>query len=113
MPKTYFITRTFKNELPIEFVCSKDKRFITFQFARVNCDGYLDHETEVHASFIQRDQYCDSLVWYANVMPPDDNRKYEYIGVKREFEIWFTDGNGRKIDPANIQSFTLFLKLEY
>lgn len=70
----------------------------------------MDGETEVHCSFIQRDQYCDSLVWYANSIPPDDNRKYEYIGTKREFDVWFTDSVGNKIDVDN---FTLFLKLEY
>ena len=70
----------------------------------------MDGETEVHCSFIQRDQYCDSLVWYANSIPPDDNRKYEYIGTKREFDVWFTDATGQPID---VDSFTLFLKLEF
>ena len=108
--KTYFITPTFNNELPIEFVCSKNKRYITFQFCRCTCNTYLDGETEIHASFIQRDQYCDSLVWYANSIPPDDNRKYEFIGTQRNFRIWFTDATGQEIVPDN---FTCFLKLEY
>lgn len=110
MPKTYFITRDTDNLLPMEFICSKNKRYISFQYARVTCNGYLDAETEVHASFIQRDNYCDSLVWYANLLPPDDNRKYEFIGVNRNFRIWFTDATGNVITPDN---FAVFLKLEY
>ena len=70
----------------------------------------MDQETEVHASFIQRDENCDSLVWYANTMPPDDNRKYSFIGTKRDFTIWFTDTHGNRIIPDN---FTCFLKLTY
>ena len=108
--KTYFITRTLENQLPMEFICSKNPRYITFQYCRATCNGYLDQETEVHASFIQRDEYCDSLVWYANTMPPDDNRKYSFIGTKRDFTIWFTDANGNRITPDN---FTCFLKLTY
>ena len=53
--------------------------------------------------FIQRDKYCDSLVWYANVVPPDDNRKYEFIGTKRDFKIWFTDVEGNEIKPDNFK----------
>ena len=108
--KTYYITDTYDNKLPIEFVYSKNPKYIVFQYCRATCDGYLDGETEVHASFIQRDNYCDSLVWYANVEPPDDNRKYEFIGTKRDFKIWFTDVEGNEIKPDN---FKVFLKLIY
>ena len=110
MPKTYYITRSLNNELPIEFVCSKNKRYISFQFCRCTCNGALDGETEIHASFIQRDNYCDSLVWYTNFMPPDDNRKYEFVGSQRTFKLWFTDAVGNVITPDN---FVCFLKLEY
>ena len=110
MVKTYFVTRSTDNEFPIEFVCSKNKRYVSFQYARVTHNGYLDAETEVHASFIQRDDYCDSLVWYANLLPPDDNRKYEFVGTQRTFRIWFTDATGKEIIPDN---FVCFLKLEY
>ena len=110
MPKTYYITRSLNNELPIEFVCSKNKRYISFQFCRCTCNGVLDGETEIHASFIQRDNYCDSLVWYTNFMPPDDNRKYEFVGSQRTFKLWFTDAVGNVITPDN---FVCFLKLEF
>ena len=108
--RTYFITDTYDNKLPIEFIYSKNPKYIVFQYCRATCNGYLDGETEVHASFIQRDKYCDSLVWYANVVPPDDNRKYEFIGTKRDFRIWFTDVDGKEITPDN---FKVFLKLIY
>ncbi len=110
MVKTYFITKDYNNNLPSEFTSSLNKRYISFQYCRATCKGYLDGETEIHCSFIQRDEYCDSLVWYANVVPPDDNRKYEFVGTKRQFKVWFTDTNGNIIEPDN---FTLFLKLEY
>ncbi len=108
--KTYYITKDYNNELPVEFCNSLNKRYISFQYCRATCDGYLDGETEIHASFIQRDEYCDSLVWYCNIQPIDNNRKYEYIGTKRDFKVWFTDCEGNIIEPDN---FTLFLKLEF
>ena len=108
--KTYYITKDFNNKLPEEFCNSLNRKYITFQYCRATCNNYLDGETELHASFIQRDNYCDSLVWYANLIPPDDNRKYEYIGTKRDFKIWFSDVNGNLITPDN---FTVFMKLEY
>ena len=108
--KTYYITDKYDNELPIEFIYSKNKKWIVFQYARVTCNGYLDGESELHASFIQRDKYADSMVWYGNVVPPDDNRNYEYIGTKREFKLWWTDTNGNVIEPDN---FKVFLKLIY
>ena len=110
MVKTYFITCTANNELPMEFICSRNPRYISFQYCRCTCEGYLDAETTIHGSFIQRDQYCDSMIWYCNMLPPDDNRKYEFIGTKREFKIWFKGPNDEEVIPDN---FTVFLKLEY
>lgn len=103
-------TKHFIFNLPTEFVNSNKDRYISFQYCRATCNHSLDGETEVHASFIPRDDYCDSLVWYANILPPDDNRKYEIINTKRNFEVWFCDAEGKIIIPDN---FVLFLKLEY
>lgn len=110
MVKTYYITKSYENELPIDFVYSKNKRYIYFQYCLAVCNEYIDAETECHCDFIQRDKYEDSLVWYANLVPIDQNRKYEYIGTKRTFRVWFTDSKGNEIKPDR---FTLFLKLEY
>ena len=60
--KTYFKSDTYDNTLPIEFIYSKNQKYIVFQYCRATCNGYLDGETKVHTSFIQRDKYCDSLV---------------------------------------------------
>ena len=108
--KTYYITDSYNNQFPIDFTYSKNPKYIVFQYCRATCNGYLDGETELHGDFIQRDKYCDSLIWYANVMPPDDNRKYEYVGTKRDFKIWFTDPLGNEIKP---DTFKVFLKLIY
>ena len=108
--KTYFMTRDYNTAWPQEFVESRNPRYVYFQYCRVTCNGYLDAETEVHASFIPRDEYCDSLVWYANLLPPDDNRQYKYNLNNDGFAVWFTDGSGHTIVPDN---FCLFLKLEY
>lgn len=110
MSKTYFITQTAENELPIEFVCSKNDKYISFQYCKCTCNGYMDSETSIHASFIQRDQYCDSMIWYTNLLPPDDNRKYSFIGTNRKFKIWFKGPDGKVLTP---DSFTAFFKLEY
>ena len=104
------MTKTFDNDWPEEFIESRNDRYVYFQYCRCTCNGYLDGETEVHCSFIPRDEYCDSLVWYANVLPPDDNRKYKYTLNRDGFVVWFTDASGNVILP---DSFTLFLKLEY
>ena len=108
--KTYFITRDYDNKFPPEFVTSRNDRYISFQYCRATYNDYIDGETEVHASFVPRDEYCDSLVWYANLTPPDDNRKYKYTLNHDRFKVWFTDAVGNEITPDN---FTLFLKLEY
>ena len=108
--KTYFITRDYENKFPLEFITSRNDRYISFQCCRATCNNYLDGETEIHASFVPRDEYCDSLVWYANLTPPDDNRKYKYTLNHDRFKVWFTDAKGNEIKPDN---FTLFLKLEY
>ena len=96
--KTYFITREYDNRFPPEFINSLNDRYISFQYCRATCNGYLDGETEVHASFVPRDEYCD------------DNRKYKYTLNHDRFKNWFTDSTGNEIVPDN---FTLFLKLQY
>ena len=108
--KTYFITKDYINRWPPDFLTSRRPRYVYFQYCRVTCEGYMDGETEIHCSFVPRDQYEDSMVWYGNLLPPDDNRKYLYTLNDDGFEIWFTDPNGVRIAPDN---FTLFLKLEY
>ena len=40
--KTYFITKEYNNKLPSEFANSMNKRYISFQYCRATCNGYLD-----------------------------------------------------------------------
>lgn len=69
-------------------------------------------DIEIHSTIVPRDTYCDSLVYYCNLQPPDDNRKYKVNTNKRMgFEIWFTDAKGDKIIVPD--SFVVFLKLIY
>ena len=110
MVKTYFITQDYENDFPPEFAFSLNKKYVSFQYCLAVCNEYIDAETAVHADFIQRDNYCDSMIWHANSVPIDQNRKYEYIGTKRKFRVWFTDSKGNEIKPDR---FTLFLKLEF
>ena len=102
-----------RNSFELSIKSSLDPRYRPWTINRI-WGSYIPHEldgeTELHGDFIQRDKYCDSLVWYANLVPPDDNRKYEYIGTKRDFRIWFTDVAGNVIQPDN---FKVFLKLIY
>ena len=46
MVKTYYITKNYENEFPESFTNSLNKRYISFQYCRATCDGYLDGETD-------------------------------------------------------------------
>ena len=100
---------------PQEFVAPNESgadKYLIFQYGRLTIDKHFPADIEIHASFIPRDNYCDSLVYYANLQPPDDNRKYKVNTNKQMgFEIWFTDSTGKTtIVPDN---FVIFLKLIY
>ena len=107
---------------PTEFTTpceDNNDKYIIFQYCRCTVNDHFHSEIEVHASFIPRDKYCDSLVYYANLQVPDDNRKYKVNTNKLlGFEVWFSDGMGRRyslnnpISPPDI-NFVMFLKLEY
>lgn len=98
---------------PQEFVApSEHDKYIIFQYCRCSVDDSIHGECEVHASFIPRDQYCDSLVYYANLQPPDDNRKYKVNTLtEQRFAVWFTDGMGKPWTERI--NFVIFLKLVY
>ncbi|KAK8895979.1 hypothetical protein M9Y10_013865 [Tritrichomonas musculus] len=104
-------------QYPQEFVApgniEKDK-YIIFQYCRCTVNGSISGEVEVHSNFVPRDNYCDSLVYYANLQVPDDNRKYKVNSNRKQaFEVWFTDGkkNGKNIIVPD--DFVMFLKLIY
>lgn len=110
---------------PEEFCVPSDhNKYVIFQYCRCSIDNHIHGEVEVHASFIPRDNYCDSLVYYANLQVPDDNRKYKVnTNRKMAFEVWFTNGRGEPfLDTPDTDTelghhydinFVLFLKLIY
>ena len=108
-------TKTFMYYYPQEFVAPAETgsdKYIVFQYCHAILDGGLSAEIEIHSDFIPRDTYCDSLIYYCNLQPPDDNRKY-CVNTNKQmgFSIWFTDSTGlNKIVPYN---FVVFFKLYY
>lgn len=82
---------------PQEFVApSNNDKYLIFQYCRATESSSTHTEIEVHADFIPRDEYCDHLVYYANLPVPDDNRKYRMNeNRKTGFSVWFTNGEGR------------------
>ena len=96
MEKTYFITDKLYNKFPSSFVCSRNKRYIVVQDCRCKIGDKLYVDLELHASFVQRDAYCDHFVMFCNDAELAKYKKYEWVGSENWFEIWFTDMEGRK-----------------
>ena len=100
---------------PQEFVAPSETgedKYVIFQYCHCIVEGHLPADIEIHSTIVPRDTYCDSLVYYCNLQPPDDNRKYKVNTNKRMgFEIWFTDAKGDKVIVPD--SFVVFLKLIY
>ena len=88
------------------------ERYIIYQYCYLLKDGHTASNYTVHASFVPRNNYCDSLVYVANLQVPDDNRKYLIDSEMRQgFMVWFKDTRTRKIIVPDY--FIIFLKLEY
>lgn len=66
-------------------------------------------DVELHANFIERDNYLDSFVCFTNTILTK-YKKYEVTKPKDSFKIWFTDLMGNLID---VQQFVLELMLEF
>ncbi len=107
--KTYFVTNTLNTTLPAAFVYSTNPKFIHVQHCRAIFKDYLVGDIEMHASFIQRDGYCDNFVCFTNTQLTK-YKKYQITGSKPSFIVWFTDMNGKHV---NVQNFKLELMLEY
>lgn len=104
--------KLWRFKYPEEFVNSdSNEKYIIFQYGRVTVNKSINGETTIHASFVPRNDYFDSIVYLANLQVPDDNRKYlidTFPG--HTFEVWFRDANGQIVVP---DSFVIFLKLVY
>lgn len=107
--KTYFYTTQIDNKFPCEFIQSKNNKYIKVISCKLKYKNYLVGDVKVHASFIERDHYDD----YFCIMANQDNgyvKKYQYISYTQDFQIWFTNLEGKKIKP---DSFILEMLLIY
>jgi hypothetical protein len=69
--KTYLVTTQPVTKLPIEFISSKNEKYIVVQNCRCvynAADGgqYLTVDIMLHADFIERGQYLDSFALFTN-----------------------------------------------
>ena len=111
MYKTYFHTNTEVSRFPIDFLGSKNEKIIQVKWCRALYNGKLVGDILVHADFVQRDPYLDHFICFTNTSDSQKYiAKYNYVGTKPEFRVWFTDMSGNNI---NVDSFVLSLLLCY
>ena len=96
--KTYFHTNTLTSRFPIDFLQSKNDKYIEIKWCRALYNSKLVGDVMVHASFVQRDGYLDNFICFTNT---GDSQKY----ISK-----FTDMKGNKID---VDAFVLSLLLIY
>ena len=107
--KTYFYANTLEFNLPTEFIVSRNKRYIHVINCRCLYEDCLVGDAELHASFVQRNNYFDGFITYTNTYLVK-YKKYEFTGTNPYVRVWFTDMDGNKID---VDKFKLELMLEY
>ena len=109
--KTYLHTNTEITKFPIDFLQSLNEKTIEVKWCKALYNGKLVGDILVHASFVQRDAYLDHFICFTNT--GDSQKyisKYNYIGTKPEFKVWFTNMNGEEV---KVDSFVLSLLLIY
>ena len=103
------VTKHYIFHFPQSFVYpmrDQANKYIIFQYCKATFEEHYTTDIEIHADFIPRDQYCDSLVYYCNLQVPDDNRKYLVNSIRdTKFEIWFVDGSLRNADDHDEKIF--------
>ena len=105
--KTYFHTQDKEFELPLEFITSKNDKYIVVQYVSAVYKDFLVGDLCFHSDIVQRNAYCDSFVMMANKQQTK-YRKYKFIGNQRKHRAWFTDLLGNSIEPeAFMISFLL------
>ena len=114
MTKRYYVTNDFENVYPEAFINSPRRRYVHVYGATVmntiNDSYYMPKNIQVHADFVQADDYLDHFVCFANI--ENIHRKYEQFKPKNKFRVWLTDQDGNAIDPTNYK-LTLELLLEF
>lgn len=109
--KTYLHTQQLTTKFPLDFIQSKKNKYIQVKWCKALYNGKLVGDVMVHADFVQRDGYLDNFICFTNTGESQKYiAKYNYVGTKPEFNIWFTDMTGNKI---NVDSFVLSLLLIY
>ena len=98
--KRYFHTQSTEFTLPLEFVSSRNKKYIVIQYVGAIVKDFLVGDLMVHSDMVQLDAYCDSFIMLANKRQTK-YRKYEFFSSnKRDYKIWFTDLYGNSIIPS-------------
>ena len=108
--KTYLWTNTLQTDFPSGFVGSKNKRFIVIEQCKATYNNTLIGDVIMHADFIERDHYCDYSACLVNEQPNRDTAKYEYVGYKKQFKVWFTDMD---LNEVTVDKFMLRFLLIY
>ena len=114
LTKRYYITSDEVNYYPEAFVTSKRVKYVhvigVHIFKNISGNHYIPHNIELHADFVQADDYQDHFVCYAN--EENIHRKYQQFRPKNTFRVWFTDHHGGTFTMTDY-SFTVELLLEY
>ena len=108
--KTYMWVNQLDNVFPPEFMSSTNKRYIVVEQCKALFKDTLIGDVLMHASFIERDAYLDHACCFVNEQPNKDTAKYEYIGYRKDFKVWFTD---MKMNAVDVDCFCLRLLLIY
>ncbi len=95
--KTYLVANTLNVQLPSDFICSRNKRYIEVRECKAIYNGSLIGDITVHADFIERDHYLDYFCCFANDTR-SKYKKYEYNGYRDSFNIWFKDFTQNDLD---------------
>lgn len=107
--KRYYITSETCNKFPVEFMNSRNRKFIEVRNCKVLFKGAIVDDIELHADFVQVDAYKNHFVNFVNDIKYD-SCKYEYFTAHPYFNVWFSDMKGNLIKP---DAFTLRLLLIY
>ena len=100
---------TSEFELPIDFISSKNDKYIVVQYCAATYKDYLTGDLCLHSNLVQRDDYLNGFIMLCNKRQTK-YRKYKYLGTQRRLRIWFTDISGNEIEP---DAFILSMLLIY
>ena len=111
MVKRYFVTNTLKSSLPLQFVTSKAKKYISFIHCRLVLNNALIGDVSIHSDLITDLPYLNYFVSFVNV-DIAKRKKWEMLFDQRDIRVWFQDLNGSVV-AVNDGDFVLELLLEY